>query len=178
MARAQGSRAVQALGVPQVNPERHAPIVKRLADDMQVPEEEARVYFTEMLRFLDLAHTADGPVTPSKLIDEAWHTFMLFSREYTRYCQERFNQYIHHQPDDGEAGGGADIGYERTRVLAEEAFGELDDRAWPAAVDATCQSANNCTSQCTSGANCKAASNCTSDCTSEGKAGSQEGASS
>lgn len=36
---------------------------------------------------------------PSRVIDEAWHLFLLDTREYARFCQLVFGQYLHHVPD-------------------------------------------------------------------------------
>jgi hypothetical protein len=36
---------------------------------------------------------------PSKVVDEAWHAFILMSREYTAFCQKAFGRYLHHTPE-------------------------------------------------------------------------------
>jgi hypothetical protein len=36
---------------------------------------------------------------PSKAIDEAWHTMILFTREYETFCRRAFGRYLHHSPD-------------------------------------------------------------------------------
>jgi uncharacterized membrane protein YgcG len=35
---------------------------------------------------------------PSKVVDDAWHEFILMSREYSRFCKEAFGGYLHHTP--------------------------------------------------------------------------------
>lgn len=35
---------------------------------------------------------------PSKVVDDAWHEFILMSREYTRFCDRAFGRYLHHTP--------------------------------------------------------------------------------
>jgi hypothetical protein len=32
-------------------------------------------------------------------IDHMWHTFILFTKEYTDFCQQYFCKYIHHAPN-------------------------------------------------------------------------------
>ena len=32
------------------------------------------------------------------IIDEMWHNFMLFSKDYNSYCFDKFGFFIHHQP--------------------------------------------------------------------------------
>jgi hypothetical protein len=38
---------------------------------------------------------------PSKAVDEAWHEFILMTREYAAFCQKAFpfGRYLHHTPD-------------------------------------------------------------------------------
>jgi uncharacterized membrane protein YgcG len=38
---------------------------------------------------------------PSRLVDEAWHEFILDSLSYTRFCNVAFGGYLHHTPDEG-----------------------------------------------------------------------------
>ena len=35
----------------------------------------------------------------SELVDEVWHTFILFTKEYRIFCNTIFGEYIHHEPD-------------------------------------------------------------------------------
>jgi len=44
---------------------------------------------------------------PSKPIDEAWHTFILHTKEYASYCRDRFGRFIDHVP--GPAGYESEI---------------------------------------------------------------------
>lgn len=37
---------------------------------------------------------------PSKVVDVAWHEFILRSREYAAFCERAFGRYLHHAPDD------------------------------------------------------------------------------
>lgn len=32
-------------------------------------------------------------------IDDMWHTFLLFTHEYTDFCKKYFKQFIHHVPN-------------------------------------------------------------------------------
>lgn len=40
---------------------------------------------------------------PSRLVDEAWHEFILDSVAYTRFCNVAFGDYLHHTPDEAMA---------------------------------------------------------------------------
>lgn len=35
---------------------------------------------------------------PSRAVDEAWHEFILFTRQYDQYCRRVFGRFLHHVP--------------------------------------------------------------------------------
>ena len=35
---------------------------------------------------------------PSQVVDELWHEFILFTRDYATFCQLAFGQFLHHTP--------------------------------------------------------------------------------
>ena len=35
---------------------------------------------------------------PSKVVDEAWHEFILFTKEYESFCNKAFGTFLHHTP--------------------------------------------------------------------------------
>jgi hypothetical protein len=37
---------------------------------------------------------------PSRIVDEAWHEFILDSISYTDFCRQAFGGYLHHTPDE------------------------------------------------------------------------------
>lgn len=41
---------------------------------------------------------------PSRIVDEAWHEFILSSVAYTGFCNAAFDKYIHHTPDEAMSG--------------------------------------------------------------------------
>ena len=55
--------------------------------------------FEGLQQFFLVAHYAKYEVSmPSKVVDDAWHQFILFTGEYTRFCKEAFGDYFHHKP--------------------------------------------------------------------------------
>lgn len=45
------------------------------------------------------------PLVPTKEIDECWHNHILYTRHYTRDCEQLFGHYFHHlpaQPGEGD----------------------------------------------------------------------------
>ncbi len=57
----------------------------------------------EVLRFLHLVVWSGKKLTPPHILDLAWHEFILFTRVYSRVCQEYFGRFIHHEPGGEEA---------------------------------------------------------------------------
>ena len=35
---------------------------------------------------------------PSQVIDDAWHAFILFTRNYEQFCRKAFGRFLHHTP--------------------------------------------------------------------------------
>jgi len=35
---------------------------------------------------------------PSQAVDDAWHTFILFTRSYESFCRNAFGRFLHHTP--------------------------------------------------------------------------------
>ena len=124
-------------------------IVERLARDAAVSRDRARQLMAELFDFLDDSAGSNGPRRPSPLVDRAWHTFILHTRDYAQFCQDRFGRFIHHVPEPGSSaasGGGDDC----------------------KSGESSCKSEGNCTTDCKSGeSSCESEGNCTSDCRSD-----------
>jgi hypothetical protein len=88
----------------------HPGVLRDFLQKYQVPVEEARELFREMKKWLWLLaeaareKRAGGSPPPLELprslmlLDEMWHTFILFTADYTSYCLDTFGAYIHHYP--------------------------------------------------------------------------------
>lgn len=63
---------------------------------------EAQDLFLETKKWLWLCAQPEkqrlGITAPLLIIDEMWHNFLLFSRDYTEFCHDCFGRYIHHAP--------------------------------------------------------------------------------
>lgn len=53
---------------------------------------------------------------PSKVVDVAWHEFILFTKNYQQFCRAAFGRFLHHTPSEAM----------RTPTLAQEGI----KRAW------------------------------------------------
>lgn len=55
--------------------------------------------------FLKLKYRSEFKETelpPSYEIDEVWHAHILHTRDYIQFCNEVFNEYLHHSPHHGQ----------------------------------------------------------------------------
>lgn len=104
----------------------------RIADD----EDEAHLLFREVKRFLVLVRSSDDVPWDmySRRVDEAWHQFLLFTREYIQFCMHCFGSYVQHRPggapstaSEGSAGESSFSGF---RARYEAFFGERLPDVW------------------------------------------------
>ena len=81
---------------------RYDAVVRRIAREHRVSRGVASRWFEDAIRFLDMCHASPGALSPSRTVDKAWHEFLLFTRDYQQFCEERYGRFIHHQPYDDE----------------------------------------------------------------------------
>ena len=77
----------------------NAGVVAKLAAELDLTEANASLLFDDVKKFLFLSAIAGTSLRPSRIIDEGWHRFILFTRDYDEFCQSYFGHFIHHQPD-------------------------------------------------------------------------------
>lgn len=58
---------------------------------------------------------------PSQVVDDAWHEFILFTKDYCEFCNHAFGRYLHHTPAEAMA----------TKVVAQDGI----RRAWKLACE-------------------------------------------
>ena len=69
-------------------------LAKKLIDENHIDEA-----ISEFKRFIALLIIDEGGVVMySSEVDEVWHTFILFTREYAHFCEEVYGTFIHHNP--------------------------------------------------------------------------------
>lgn len=95
---------------------------------------EAEALFTELLRFLVLTRMYPDKFwyMASRLVDEAWHQFVLFTKQYTAFCQQYFGQYLHHNPGMSPDASGltVEVSFADFSVFYERHFGAPPADAW------------------------------------------------
>jgi|GEM_PF-3203879 len=79
-------------------------VIARYCKDYGVAEEVAKVHERELKRWfiLTIIWANKYPGKPldmfSSEIDNLWHTFLLFTQDYQKFCYECFGKFIHHTP--------------------------------------------------------------------------------
>lgn len=73
-------------------------IVNRLAKEENIEINDAEMRFAVLKTFLDFAAKSVKPCFPSKEIDDAWHTFILFTKDYQQFCSNFLQSFVHHVP--------------------------------------------------------------------------------
>jgi hypothetical protein len=80
-------------------------IEKLLKNHIAQTPAEAEALFAEAKKYLVLCHLDSGALWGmySTRVDEAWHQFVLFTRQYTDFCQRFFGKFLHHNPSNDPA---------------------------------------------------------------------------
>lgn len=76
-------------------------IIERLHKDCGYETDVATEVLDGTLGFLRMAASTEGGFSPSEMVDDGWHTFLLYTREYHSFC-EQLGKFIHHSPADIE----------------------------------------------------------------------------
>jgi hypothetical protein len=75
-------------------------IISRFVDAYDVTWEEAEDIFQETKKFLYIGGKPGVVMLDDILIlDEMWHNFICFTREYTAFGNHFFGEYLHHSPN-------------------------------------------------------------------------------
>jgi hypothetical protein len=110
-------------------------IVEHYADSYGLPLDVARTHERELKRYLALrALDPDGVYGMAGVVDKLWHAFILFTKDYERFCNEAVGFFVHHVPRTKSQGleGSPYEDYARTLAAYERVFGEPAPReTWP-----------------------------------------------
>lgn len=109
-------------------------VTRRHAKDSKLSAAVAQEHIVEVRRFLAVCAAAPAgmPIGMAGPVDDAWHTFLLFTRDYAAFC-EAMGGFVHHVPDtDAASHARSSAGYENFLAIYERAFGvEAPAHVWP-----------------------------------------------
>ena len=97
---------------------------ERLALENGWPRSFALRVIQEYRRFVYLACLGEGEVTPSDEVDQAWHLYLAYTRDYwEEFCPKVLGRPLHHAPADG--GGDEEERYEANYGRTLELYGRI-----------------------------------------------------
>jgi hypothetical protein len=111
-------------------------IEKLQKDHVVASASEAEALFTEVKRYLVLTRLDDDVSWQmySIRVDEVWHQFVLFTREYAMFCDEHLGGFAHHRPSNApELPGSRDLQpstFRGFRARYREMFGQELPDCW------------------------------------------------
>jgi hypothetical protein len=107
------------------NPVLEQKIIKATGlDRAEIPE-----ILSEVLRFMQMINLSAERLTPSNLVDLAWHEFILFTKYYADFCQKHFGGFIHHHP--GGLEGENRLAFKKSHYFYQKYFGkEPNPKYW------------------------------------------------
>lgn len=111
-------------------------LLLRYMQDFGTDRRTAEARFHGFKQFIAVCETMDGDIVTSDAIDGVWHTFLLFTREYERFCRAHVGEFLHHEPFETPK----PHAYAATRACAKRLFGPLDPSLWPATAKGRCSS--------------------------------------
>ncbi len=100
-------------------------LLNKMQAELALNPMEAKVLFEDVKKFLALSVGAKQPFSPPHLVDEGWHLFILFTKDYEVFCKEYFGYFVHHVPEDPFATTKDYESIPRTYRVASSVFGDL-----------------------------------------------------
>lgn len=139
------------------------PLLERLVEKEGFTASEAAEAFIDVKRFLYLCHIRNSQGThlsPPERIDRAWHAFLLFTKQYARFCDQHFGVFIHHIPYTlaqravMRARGESLKTLKATIALASDAFGDLGANWMPHLLNTSAEKFASSNADCAGSTNC------------------------
>ncbi|MCF1593374.1 glycine-rich domain-containing protein [Streptomyces muensis] len=99
----------------------------------QLAQEKADRGVGQMLAFLAACDYSEKPLSPSPLVDDFWHAFLLHTKAYREFCEQHFGRFLDHQPgylDPEEHGGGKALHALTVDSITLAGY-EIDLEFWP-----------------------------------------------
>jgi len=85
---------------------------------------------TELERYFCLRLLCPNTVmSPSRQVDDAWHCYILMTKQYRKFCDDTFGEYLDHEPGVREFQTTLRV-LEEFKDLTVREYGEVDLDAW------------------------------------------------
>lgn len=82
-------------------------VLKRFqAKRMELTDGQRREVQEGLRQYFQVCQRARGKFVsmPSQVVDDLWHEFILFTRNYENFCQKALGRYLHHTPVEAMSG--------------------------------------------------------------------------
>ena len=108
-------------------------LTHKISKACRIPETEVKNLLLEVMCFLGLIGKLNKKLTPSLIVDLAWHELILCTRYYHQLCETQFGRYIHHHPGGEERENQQQ--FLNAIKLYTEHFGKPPSKYWGNLVD-------------------------------------------
>jgi hypothetical protein len=127
-------------------------ITERYVTSYGVSRELAKLHEVECKKYLVLCALFPNESLGMKgPVDNYWHTFLLFTKEYIDFCNEVAGFFIHHVPNVSKQSNKGSNGFSTTMERYRLIFGcEPELRAWPHSLQAASYKGD-CKDDCSDG---------------------------
>ena len=104
----------------------HPELIERYKRELGLSDAEAQSLFQDTKRYLYLCFVTGKKLAPSAPIDQGWHEFLMYTKDYQDFCAQFFGTFIHHTPKPTLSPHPV-IRVSDTNKLAMQHFGDLSD---------------------------------------------------
>lgn len=76
----------------------HPILLNKMQAELEITRTEAEILFEDVKKFLALCVTTpqSQSLAPTKALDQGWHVFLLFTKDYAQFCKDYCGRYVHH----------------------------------------------------------------------------------
>lgn len=74
-------------------------VKRHYQEEQELPPEIVEEHFEELLKYLSLCSATQKRYGMRGPIDECWHTFVIFTDVYSKFCEAISGTFIHHFPN-------------------------------------------------------------------------------
>jgi len=112
-----------------------ADIITRCQKDHNYTDQDMIILENELKKFFILSEKKQAIGMYSKDVDNLWHTFILFTKDYAHFCKNYFHHFIHHVPETNRNNDLKDFGKTRKNFqtfvkVYEDIFAEEIHPIW------------------------------------------------
>ncbi|MFD2419323.1 glycine-rich domain-containing protein [Amycolatopsis pigmentata] len=125
-------------------------LTARVAADERLSSDLAVRIVDQALAFLAACATDhDEPFAPSSQVDLGWHTFILHTKDYARFCHQIAGRFLHHVPTTSSSVSPSDACATRWRTVRaiQQAGFAVDTALWQES-HADCEDCHQCHQGC------------------------------